>query len=111
MDGDVVQTTIDNCLKRNVGVVLFGCEDDFDENNLKSENTKCICKRCNENNCPSTTSTVKTEYRVNGKVVDKDAYEKELEKIENTFNNMRNMLLSCAEFANEMNERRNLFRW
>lgn len=111
MDGDVVQTTIDNCLKRDVDVVLFGYDDDFDKNNFKSENTKCVCNGCKENDCPSTTPTVKAEYYVNGKAVDKDAYEKELEKIESTFDNMRDVLFGYAGFIDEINKWRNLFRW
>lgn len=107
MDGDVVQTTIDNCLKRDIDVVLFGYDDEIDE-----DNTKCVCKDCEKNDCPSTTSTVKTEYRVNGKAIDKDTYEKELSQIKDKYlDNMKDILLSYTEFINEMNEWRNLFRW
>ena len=60
---------------------------------------------------PTTTSTA--TYRVNGKEVDKDTYEKVLSDIEDRYlDNVRDMLLGYCEFMDEMNDWRSRFlRW
>lgn len=50
MDGDVSQTTIDNCLNRDVDVVLFGYEDKLDNYDCD----KCECSRNDTNTSEST---------------------------------------------------------
>lgn len=50
MDGDVEQVVIDNCLDRNVEVILFGYEEDDD----KLYECKCGCTDMDENESEST---------------------------------------------------------
>ena len=129
MDGCVEQMTIDNLLDRDVEIVLFGYED------------KCDCDECEEccDDCeegftvngrpvskeefdnyvsqfkhdekPTTTSTT-TTYRVNGKEVDKDTYEKALNELDEKYlDNVQDMLLNYFDFVSEMNEWRRLLGW
>ena len=62
---------------------------------------------------PTTTTSSATTYRVNGKEVDKDTYEKALSDIEDRYlDNVRDMLLGYCEIMDEMNEwRRRMIRW
>lgn len=115
-DESTVTYILDNCSSKIIshckGKTIYEVSIGKDDDESDDENTKCVCKDCKENDCPSTTSTVKTEYRVNGKAVDKDTYEKELSKIEDKYlNNMRDMLLNYAEFVDEMNEWRKFLFW
>ena len=59
---------------------------------------------------PATTST--TIYRVNGKEVDKDTYEKALNELDEKYlDNVQDMLLNYFDFVSEMNEWRKLLGW
>lgn len=95
MDGDISQDIIDYCVNEDKEVILFGQEDDeYDD--------ECACHECK---CSST-------YKVNGKNVDKDEYEKAIEDIEEKYlNGIRDMLLGRYEILNEMNEWRKLLNW
>lgn len=84
---------INHCKSEKIYEVCIG-EDEADETD---QDIECVCKEYDKNNCPS--STVKTEYRINDKVVDKDTYEKELSKIVDSWTNIRNELFEL------------LFRW
>ena len=54
---------------------------------------------------PTTTTT----YRVNGKEVDKDTYEKALNELDEKYlDNVQDMLLSYLDFVDEMNHLRRL---
>ena len=60
---------------------------------------------------PPTTSTSSIIYRVNGKEVDKDTYEKALNELDEKYlDNVQDMLLNYFDFVSEMNEWRKLFR-
>lgn len=57
-----------------------------------------------------TTSTSTTTYKVNGKEVDKETYEKALNKLDDKYlDNIQDMLLSYLDFVSEMNQLRRLF--
>lgn len=59
---------------------------------------------------PATTSF--TTYRVNGKEVDKDTYEKALNELDEKYlDNVQDMLLNYFDFVSEMNEWRRLLGW
>ena len=62
---------------------------------------------------PTTTSSAKSVYKVNGKEVDKDTFESALADIEDRcLDNVRDMLLGYCEIMDEMNEWRSRFlRW
>ena len=60
----------------------------------------------------TTTSTAKSTYKINGKEVDKDTYEKALSDIEDRYlDNIRDMLLGYCEIMDEMNHWRKLLGW
>ena len=70
---------------------------------------ECACKKDEK---PTTTSTTKSTYRVNGEEVDKDTYESALADIEDRYmDNIRDMLLNYCTFMDEVNDWRKLFRW
>ena len=99
---DCKQDVIDYCVNRDMEVTLF----DFGECDDCSE---CAYKKDEK---PATTSAT-TKYRVNGKEVDKDTYEKALADIEDKcLDNVRDMLLGYCEIMDEVNDwRSRLFRW
>ena len=57
-------------------------------------------------------TTTKSTYRVNGKEVDKDTYEKVLNELDEKYlDNVQDMLLNYFDFVSEMNEWRKLLGW
>ena len=103
--------------------VLDNCSSEV----LKHLDSKCIfevgiCDECGCDECsydcnkdekPTTTSsTTSTTYRVNGKEVDKETYEKALNKLDEKYlDNVQDMLLNYFDFISEMNEWRKLLGW
>ena len=102
MDGDVEQMTIDNLINRDIPVVLFGYDDEFDE-----------CCGCQKDEKPVTTSASKSEYFINGKSVDKSEFDKKYEEFEEMYmDNIRDMMLNYCSFMDSVNEwRSRLLRW
>lgn len=68
MDGDIEQNIIDYCVNEDKEVVLFGQEDNCDGD----------CKNCNRHDVATTSSA---SYKVNGKEVTKEEYDKAVEDI------------------------------
>ena len=61
---------------------------------------------------PVATSATKSTYKINGKEVDKDTYEKALNELDEKYlDNVQDMLLNYFDFVSEMNEWRKLLRW
>lgn len=61
---------------------------------------------------PATTSTSSTTYKVNGKEVDKETYEKALNELDEKYlDNIQDMLLNYFDFVSEMNQWRKLLGW
>ena len=61
---------------------------------------------------PVATSTTKSTYKINGKEVDKDTYEKALNELDEKYlDNVQDMLLNYFDFVSEMNEWRRLLGW
>ena len=107
MDGCVEQMTIDNLLDRDVEIVLFG----YDDNECSCDECECACKK-DEKSTTTTSSATKSVYKVNGKEVDKDTYEKALNELDEKYlDNVQDMLLNYFDFVSEMNEWRRLLRW
>lgn len=103
MDGCVDQMTIDNLLNRDVEIVLFGYEEDNE-----SKYDKCSECACKKDEKPAAATT----YRVNGKEVDKETYEKALNELnEKYLDNVQDMLLNYFDLVNEMNHWRKLIGW
>ena len=96
MDGCVEQMTIDNLLDRDIEIVLFGYDDecgcdecDDSEDDGFTVNGKPVSKEEFDNYVSQfkhdekpTTTSASTTYRVNGKEVDKDTYEKALNELD-----------------------------
>ena len=68
MDGDIEQAIIDYCVNEDKEVILFGQEENCDGD----------CENCN---CHDVASTSSTSYKVNGKEVTKEEYDKAVEDI------------------------------
>lgn len=68
MDGDIEQNIIDYCVNEDKEVILFGQEDNCDGD----------CKNCN---CHDVATTSSASYKVNGKEVTKEEYDKAVEDI------------------------------
>ena len=95
MDGDISQDVIDYYVNKDKEVILFGQEDD-------DYNNECACPECKYS----------STYKVNGKNVNKDEYEKAIEDIEEKYlDGIRDMLLKYCEIQDEMNEWRKLLNW
>ena len=68
MDGDIEQAIIDYCVNEDKEVILFGQEENCDGD----------CENCN---CHDVADTSSTSYKVNGKEVTKEEYDKAVEDI------------------------------
>ena len=73
MDGDISQDIIDYCVNEDKEVILFGQEDDCDGDGENCE-------------CHDVTTTSSTSYKVNGKKVTKEEYDKAIEDISGFLN-------------------------
>ena len=62
---------------------------------------------------PTTTSSTKSVYKINNKEVSKEEFDKKYEEFEEMYiDSIRDMLLNCRSFMDEMNEWRSRFlRW
>lgn len=95
MDGDISQDVINYYVNKDKEVILFGQKDDDCDD-------ECTCPECK---CSAT-------YKLNGKEVDKDEYEKAIEDIEEKYlDGIRDMLLKYCEIQDEMNEWHKLLNW
>ena len=61
---------------------------------------------------PVATSATKSTYKINGKEVDKDTYEKALNELDEKYlDNVQDMLLNYFDFVSEMNHWRKFLGW
>lgn len=116
MDGDVQQITIDHFLDKDIPIVLFGCEDEYDEN--YTANGKSITKETGNKYVAQFKGTDKNfnngtiTYIINDKKVNKEVYDKCAKQLYDiNLNNMGDILLRYKEFIDEMNEWRRLLRF
>lgn len=90
-------------------VYEFGYEDDEDDDFSEE------CMKCDKETCcgcvkesgkkPVDTATTKGSFKVNGKYVDKETFEKELTRFEDKYmDNIRDMLLKYADFMDDWND-------
>ena len=106
VEADVVYI-FDNCNSKIIPKIEA---DEVYEVEIGNEYDNCDddCKNCD---CHDETTT-STSYEVNGKAVDKEAYEKAIENIEDIeekyLDGVRDMLLRYCEIQDEMNEWRKL---
>ena len=112
-DESTITYILDNCSSKVIpyckGKIVFevtvGINEDEDD---------CDCDDCSECACkkdekPTTTSTSKESYKINGKECSKEEFDKEFEKFEEMYmDNIRDMLLNHLEFQHEM---RKFLRW
>ncbi len=102
MDGDIEQNIINYCVNWDKEVILFGQAEDEDDDHEYSCGDECG-KTCN---CGlydglNLGKTPAASYKVNGKSVDKETYEKAI----------RDILLRYCKIQDEMNEWRKLLNW
>lgn len=110
-DESSVIYVLDNCssevLKHLDSECIF--EVGIGEKECSCDECECACKKDEK---ATTTSTTSATYRVNGKEVDKETYEKALNELDEKYlDNVQDMLLNYFDFVSEMNEWRKLFRW
>ena len=114
-DDSPVMYVLDNCSSKvipcckgkTVYEVTVGIEED-DE--CSCDECECTCKK--DEKPTTTSSTTSAIYRVNGNEVDKDTYEKALNKLDEKYlDNVQDMLLNYFDFISEMNEWRKLLGW
>lgn len=119
MDGDISQDIIDYCVNEDKEVILFGQEDDCDDDCENSEeerftvNGKPVSKeefnnytsQFKHDEKPTTTTASKESYFINGKSVDKSEFDKKYEELEEMYmDNIRDMLLGYCNFMDEVND-------
>ena len=85
----------------------FGYDED-DE--CECDDCECACKKDEK---PTTTSSTKSVYKVNGKECSKEEFDKKYGEFEEMYlNNIRDMLLNYCNFMDEVNDwKSRLFRW
>lgn len=101
---------LNNCSSKVIpyckGKVVYEVSVGDDEDEYDCDCSECACKKDEKSTTASTT------YRVNGKEVDKETYEKALNELDEKYlDNVQDMLLNYFDFVSEMNEWRKLFRW
>lgn len=84
-------------------------EEDFDaDDECACNECECACKKDEEDSMSTSSAT----YKVNGKSVTKEDFDKKYAEFEDKYlDNVRDMLLSYCEFMDEINEWRSLFHW
>ena len=90
------------------------CDKDFTVNGklVSKEEFDNYVSQFKHDEKPVTTSTAKSTYKINGKEVDKDTYEKALNELDEKYlDNVQDMLLNYFDFVSEMNEWRRLLGW
>ena len=104
---------LDNCSSKVIphckGKIVYEVSVGIDEDNCNNH-SECACKK--DEKSTTTTSSAKSVYKVNGKEVDKETYEKALNELDEKYlDNVQDMLLNYFDFVNEMNHWRKLLSW
>ena len=94
------------CKGKNVYEVTVGIdEDDCDCDDC----SECACKKDEK---PTTSSTSKSTYKINGKEVSKDEFDTAMSEIEDKYlDNVRDMLLGYCDVMDRMNQWRSRLFW
>ena len=92
------------CIGKIVCEVTVGIDED------ECDCSECACKKDEK---PTTTSSTKSVYKVNGKECSKEEFDKKYGEFEEMYlDNIRDMLLNYYSFMNEMDDwRSRLLRW
>ena len=99
MDGDVSQAIIDYCVNEDKEVILFGQEDNCDDD---GENCNCHYVAANSS----------TSYKVNGKEVSEKEYYEKLANVEAKFQKHMGIILNdYSDFIDEMKNWKDLLGW
>ena len=111
-DDSPVMYILDNCSSKIIhyckGKVVYEVSVGYDE-----DEEECGCGECGyackKDEKPATATST---YRVNGKEVDKETYEKALNELDEKYlDNVQDMLLNYFDFVSEMNEWHRLLGW
>ena len=90
----------------------YECGCDVNDRPVSKEEFDNYVSQFKHDEKPTTTSTAKSVYKVNGKEVDKETFDSALAKIEDKyFDNVRDMLLGYCEIMDEMNTWRSRLFW
>ena len=101
MDGDISQDIIDYCVNEDKEVILFGQEDDCDDDGE--------CENCN---CHDLATTSTATYKVNGKEVSEKEYYDKLANVEAKFQKHMGIVLNdYSYFIDEMKNWKDLLGW
>ena len=101
MDGDISQDIIDYCVNEDKEVILFGQEDDCDDDGE--------CENCN---CHDVATTSTATYKVNGKEVSEKEYYDKLANVEAKFQKHMGIVLNdYSDFIDEMKNWKDLLGW
>ena len=107
MDGCVEQMTIDNLLDRDVKIVLFGYKDE-----CSCDECECAYKKDEKPTTTTSTSSVKSTYKINNKEVTKEEFDAAMSEIEDKYlDNVRDMLLGYCDVMDRMNQWRSRLFW
>ena len=114
-DESTIIYILDNCSSKVIpyckGKIVYEVTvsiDDDDED--ECDCSECACKKDEK---PTTATTSKESYFINGKSVDKSEFDKKYEEFEEMYlDNIRDMLLNYCEFMDSVNDwRSRMFRW
>ena len=103
---------LDNCSSKVIpyckGKIVYEVSVGDDE--CDCDECECACK--NDEKPTTTSSAAKSVYKINGKEVDKDTYEKALNELDDKYlDNVQDMLLNYFDFVSEMNHWRKFLGW
>ena len=112
----------DDVYEVEIGNEYDNCDDDCENSEeegftvngrpVSKEEFDSYTSHCIHDEKPTTTSTTKSTYKINGKEVDKDTYEKALNELDEKYlDNVQDMLLNYFDFISEMNEWRKILGW
>ena len=111
-DESTITYILDNCSSKVIpyckGKTVY--EVSVGDEECSCDECECACKKDEK---PTTTTSSKESYFINGKSVDKSEFDKKYEEFEEMYlDNIRDMMLNYCAFMDEVNEwRSRLLRW
>ena len=110
-DESTITYILDNCSSKVIpqcrGKIVYEVTVGIDEDDCNFDD--CACKKDEK---PTTTTSSKSVYKVNGKEVSKEEYEKVLDKFSDKYmDSVQDILLNHLEFIDEMRNFAKLFNW
>ena len=113
-DESTITYILDNCSSKVIpqcsGKIVFEVTVGIDEDDCDCDDcSECACKKDEK---PTTTSSAKSVYKVNGKECSKDEFDTAMSEIEDKYlDNVRDMLLGYCDVMDRMNQWRSRLFW